>query len=45
MGFRKTQDKGTCDSCVAWYASTGTTFVEYMDAEKDVEAVTPSWCG
>lgn len=41
MGFRKAQDKGTCESPFAWYASIGTTFLEYMDAKKDIEDCNP----
>lgn len=41
MGFRKAQDKGTCDSFFAWDTNIGTTFLGYMDAEKDVEDCNP----
>lgn len=37
MGFRKAKNKGTCGSSFAQYASISATFLEYMDAEKDVE--------
>lgn len=45
MGFRKAQDKGTCDSSFAWYTSIGTTFLEYMHAEKGVGDWNPQLVG